>query len=61
LVNAGTAPKDAMELARHSTITLAVDRYAHVGVQNTAAAVAKLKLPTAPRSDARSAGYPDRK
>jgi integrase len=48
LVRAGVAPKDAKELARHSTITLTMDRYAHVGIRDTAAAVAKLTLPTAP-------------
>jgi hypothetical protein len=48
LVNAGVAPKDAKELARHSSITLTMDRYAHVGVRDTAAAVAKLNLPTTP-------------
>ncbi len=46
LVRAGVAPKDAKELARHSTITLTMDRYAHVGIRDTAAAVAKLSLPT---------------
>ena len=50
LVNAGVAPKDAKELARHSTITLTMDRYTHVGIRDTAAAVAKLNLPSAPRS-----------
>ena len=42
LVAAGVAPKDAQALARHSTITLTLDRYAHVGIRDTAAAVAKL-------------------
>ncbi|MBN9521629.1 tyrosine-type recombinase/integrase [bacterium] len=46
LVRAGVAPKDAKELARHSTITLTMDRYAHVGIRDTAAAVARLSLPT---------------
>ena len=45
LVAAGVAPKDAKELARHSTITLTMDRYAHVGLRDTAAAVAKLTMP----------------
>ena len=35
-------PKDAKELARHSTITLTMDRYAHVGLQDTTTAIAKL-------------------
>jgi hypothetical protein len=43
LVRAGVAPKDAKELARHSTITLTMDRYAHVGSRDTAAAVSKLR------------------
>ena len=42
LVQAGVLPKDAKELARHSTITLTMDRYSHVGIQDTAAAVGKL-------------------
>ena len=42
LVAAGVAPKDAQALARHSTITLTLDRYAHVGIRDTAAAVARL-------------------
>ncbi|CAN0456545.1 unnamed protein product, partial [Phaeothamnion confervicola] len=46
LVNAGVMSKDAKELARHSTITLTMDRYAHVGIRDTANAVAKLNLPT---------------
>lgn len=47
LVRAGVAPKEAKELARHSTIVLTMDRYAHVGLRDTAAAVARLSLPTA--------------
>jgi hypothetical protein len=39
-------PKDAKELARHSTITLTMDRYAHVGIRDTAAALDRLSLPT---------------
>jgi integrase len=50
LVRAGVAPKDAKELARHSTITLTMDRYSHVTVRDTAAAVARLPMP-APRPD----------
>jgi integrase/recombinase XerD len=45
LVNAGVMPKDAKELARHSTITLTMDRYAHVGIRDIVAAVAKLTVP----------------
>jgi hypothetical protein len=49
LVRAGVAPKDAKELARHSTITLTMDRYAHVGIRDTAAAVARLTVPNGNR------------
>jgi integrase len=45
LVKAGVQPKDAKELARHSTITLTMDRYAHVGLRDSAAAVGKLPPP----------------
>ena len=45
LVRAGVLPKDAKQLARHSPITLTMDRYAHVSLQDTAAAVAKLGAP----------------
>jgi len=53
LVRAGVAPKDAKELARHSTITLTMDRYAHVGIRDTAAALARLTMPagTGPSSE----------
>jgi hypothetical protein len=51
LVRAGVAPKDAKELARHSTITLTMDRYAHVGIRDTAAAVGRLTHPTNSRPD----------
>ncbi len=47
LVRAGVQPKDAKQLARHSTITLTMDRYAHVSLHDTAAAVAKLAVPRA--------------
>ncbi len=42
LVKAGVQPKDAKELDRHSTITLTMDRYAHVTIKDTAAALSKL-------------------
>ncbi len=38
LVRAGVRPKDAQTLARHSTITLTMDRYAHTTLADTAAA-----------------------
>jgi integrase len=45
LVKAGVLPKDAKELARHSSITLTMDRYAHVTLEDSAAALAKLPSP----------------
>ncbi len=42
LVRAGVQPKDAKELARHSSITLTMDRYAHVTLQESASALAKV-------------------
>ena len=45
LVKAGVQPKDAKELARHSTITLTMDRYAHVTLEGTAEALTKLAAP----------------
>jgi integrase len=48
LVAAGVHPKDAQVLARHSTITLTMNRYAHVRPANLHAALDKLPaLPTA--------------
>jgi hypothetical protein len=42
LVRAGVKPKEAQALARHSTITLTMDRYAHTGLHDVAAAVGAL-------------------
>jgi integrase len=42
LARANVPPKVAQELMRHSTITLTMDRYSHVGLHDTAAALAKL-------------------
>ncbi len=39
LVRSGASPKEAQTLARHSTIVLTMDRYAHTGLHDTAAAV----------------------
>lgn len=44
LVRAGVQPKDAKELARHSTITLTMDQIAHVTLQESAAALSKLSV-----------------
>ncbi len=47
LVKAGVNPKEAQTLARHSTITLTMDRYAHVGLFDAASALNSLpSLPT---------------
>jgi hypothetical protein len=42
LAAAGVHPKNAQILARHSTITLTMDRYTHQSVQESAAALDKL-------------------
>jgi integrase/recombinase XerD len=42
LVHAGVKPKEAQTLARHSTITLTMDRYAHTGLHDIARAVESL-------------------
>ena len=47
MVNAGVHPKDVQALARHSTITLTMDRYAHVRPANLHAALDRLP-PLAP-------------
>ncbi|MEM7812527.1 MAG: tyrosine-type recombinase/integrase, partial [Planctomycetota bacterium] len=42
LARSGVNVKDAQELARHSTVTLTLDRYAHVGIRDLGTAVAAL-------------------
>jgi hypothetical protein len=42
MVAAGVHPKDAQALARHGTITLTMDRYAHVRTANLRAALDRL-------------------
>ncbi len=42
LAESGVHPKLAKELARHSTITLTMDRYAHVGLVDISAALESL-------------------
>jgi integrase len=49
LAAAGVHPKIAQTLARHSTITLTLDRYTHVGLYDLAASVNS--LPTIPIED----------
>ncbi len=49
LAAAGVHPKVAQALARHSTITLTMNRYTHLGLHDEAAALDKLpQLPTRP-------------
>ena len=50
LVAGGVHPKLAQQLARHSTITLTMDRYSHVGLLDMNAALQSLPLTTAPES-----------
>lgn len=59
---AGVLPKVVQSLARHSTITMTMDRYTHLGLLDTSNALDKLPaLPvTAVRIDCRTpAGYWD--
>ena len=56
LVKAGVKPKEAQALARHSTITLTMDRYAHTGLHDTARAVES--LPSLPPSRPESRPQP---
>jgi site-specific recombinase XerD len=42
LARAGVHPKEAQALARHSTITLTMDRYTHVGIFDLATALERL-------------------
>jgi integrase/recombinase XerD len=59
LVRAGVKPKEAQTLARHSTITLTMDRYAHTGLHDVARAVESMPalsgLPTLAPEPARHA------
>ena len=50
LVAGGVHPKLAQQLARHSTITLTMDRYSHVGLLDMNAALQSLPTVTAPES-----------
>ena len=45
VVRSGVNPRLAQSLARHSTITLTMDRYAHVGQSERDAAVAGFQVP----------------
>ncbi len=48
LVRSGAHPKDCKELARHSTISLTMDRYAHANLPDLSTAVSRLNLPAGP-------------
>ncbi len=50
LVAGGVHPKLAQQLARHSTITLTMDRYSHVGLLDMTSALESLPTITAPES-----------
>ena len=55
LARSGISPKVAQTLARHSTITLTMDRYTHTGLHDIATAVGSLPplpLPSGPTSEA---------
>ncbi len=64
LANSGVHPKLAKELARHSTITLTMDRYAHVGLADMNSALQMLpamsELPTAVQSHTLTSDAPER-
>ncbi len=49
LARGGAHPKEAQALARHSTITLTMDRYTHLGIMDLTSALDR--LPTIPTSD----------
>ena len=50
LVTGGVHPKVAQQLARHSSITLTMDRYAHLGLIDMTAGLSALPTITAPES-----------
>lgn len=51
LAAAGVHPKEAQQLARHSTISLTMDRYTHLQMVNVTGALDKLpKMPSSPPS-----------
>lgn len=56
LARGGASPKEAQALARHSTITLTMDRYTHLGIVDLSAALDR--LPKLPDNDA-TAAQPD--
>jgi site-specific recombinase XerD len=54
LAKAGVPPKVAQTLARHSTITLTLDRYSHVGISDVVGGLDA--LPPLPSDDSRAEG-----
>jgi site-specific recombinase XerD len=48
IVQGGASAKEAQELARHSTVTLTLDRYSHVSLNQTAQALARTPFMAAP-------------
>jgi integrase len=58
LVAAGVHPRDAQVLARHSTITLTMKRYAHVRPANLHAALDKLPAPPGAPAETKSTARP---
>jgi len=60
VVKSGVDPKTAKELARHSTITLTMDRYSHIGQLDMHSAVERLSdLPEIERETALATGTDD--
>jgi integrase len=60
LAKAGIHPKTAQELARHSTITLTMDHYTHVGLYDLGAALSSVPaLPTGEKSAHLATGTDD--
>ena len=57
LAQSGVHPKTAQELARHSTITLTMDHYTHIGLHDLSAALESLPgLPTTESQAIRATG-----
>ena len=59
LARSGVHPKVAQELARHSTITLTMDKYSHTSLESEVEAIEKLPDFTAEKESARATGTLD--
>ena len=57
LARAGAHPKEAQALARHSTITLTMDRYTHLGMYDMVAALEKLPAIHSAGGKKKAAGF----